>query len=109
MNKHNTNLIFNLHSLKKAGLSLPQKDIMGIYQLIGWVGAFLFIIAYFLLATGQLSSEKGTYHTMNALGGFCLVVNAVSLSDMPTIVVNTVWGGIALFALFRVSKKGKAT
>jgi hypothetical protein len=81
---------------------------MGIYELTGWVGAFLFIIAYFLLATGRLSSEKRGYHIMNALGGFCLVVNAMSLSDLPTIVVNAVWGLIALFALFRILKKEKA-
>jgi lipid-A-disaccharide synthase-like uncharacterized protein len=81
---------------------------MGIYELIGWVGAFLFIIAYLLLATGQLSSEKSTYHIMNALGGFCLVVNAMNLSDLPTIVVNAVWGLIALFALFRILKKERA-
>lgn len=78
---------------------------MGLYEMIGWLGALLFIFAYLFLALGWLSAEKGPYHAMNALGGVCLVINAVSLSDMPTIVVNAVWGGIALFALLKIVKQ----
>lgn len=75
---------------------------MGIPELIGWIGVLLFILAYLLLATDKLSAEKNTYHYMNALGGVCLVVNALSLSDGPTIVVNAVWSAIAVLALLRI-------
>ncbi len=78
---------------------------MGIYEMIGWLGALLFIFAYFFLVLGWLSSERGPYHLMNALGGICLVINAVNLSDMPTLVVNAVWGVIALYALVKILKR----
>ncbi|WP_435433330.1 CBU_0592 family membrane protein [Zunongwangia endophytica] len=75
---------------------------MTLISLIGWLGAILFIIAYFLLSTGKLSAKRPTYHLLNVIGGICLVVNASKLDDFPNIVVNIVWALIALFALYRI-------
>jgi len=78
---------------------------MELYQIIGWIGALSFIVAYFLLAIGYLSADKPTYHALNILGGLCLVINAVNLLDLPTIVVNAVWTAIAVFALIKVVRR----
>ena len=75
---------------------------MDFYAIIGWVGAVSYILAYFLLVIKVLSAEQATYHAMNAFGGICLVINALILSDMPNIVVNAVWGGLAFFALAKI-------
>ncbi|MGV8135124.1 MAG: hypothetical protein AB2L20_07915 [Mangrovibacterium sp.] len=74
------------------------------YELIGWIGAFSYTLAYVLLIIKRLSPEKQLYHTLNAVGGVCLVINAVALDDMPNLIVNFVWMGIALFAIYRVTK-----
>jgi len=77
---------------------------MYIYETIGWFGAFFYILAYGLLIMKRLSSERQLYHTLNAMGGVCLVVNAIALDDMPNLIVNFVWMGIALFAIYKVTK-----
>ena len=80
---------------------------MTIYEIIGWIGALSFIVAYFLLVAGFLSADKGLYHVLNAIGGICLVINAFNLMDLPTIVVNGVWSGIAFFALFQIYQRNR--
>lgn len=77
---------------------------MYICEIIGWFGAFFYILAYGLLIMKRLSSERRLYHTLNAVGGVCLVINAIALNDMPNLIVNFVWTGIALFAIYKVTK-----
>ncbi|MGS2763980.1 CBU_0592 family membrane protein [Sinomicrobium sp. M5D2P9] len=75
---------------------------MFIYPIIGWTGAIIFIIAYFLLSAKLISAEKPLYHYLNAAGGICLVINGLHLSDLPNVVVNAVWTTIALWAVYRI-------
>jgi len=80
---------------------------MTLIGLVGWCGALIFIIAYFLLSAGHLSAKKPTYHILNIIGGLCLVINAATLDDFPNILVNIVWALIAIFALYRIMKDRK--
>jgi hypothetical protein len=75
------------------------------YELIGWFGAFSYILAYVLLIMKRLSHEKEPYHLLNALGGICLVINATALDDLPNLIVNLVWMGMALFAIYRIKRQ----
>ena len=75
---------------------------MSVFSIVGWIGAITFIMAYFLLSTKRLSADKITYHALNALGGLCLVINSWSLNDTPTLFVNFVWMGIALYSVLRI-------
>lgn len=75
---------------------------MFLYTMIGWLGAIIFIAAYFLLSMKFISADKPLYHFLNAAGGICLVINALHLSDLPNVVVNTVWTTIAFFAVYRI-------
>jgi hypothetical protein len=77
---------------------------MRLWESIGWLGAFSYIVAYILLITKRLSPDKETYHTLNALGGICLVINAVALGDRPNFIVNLIWMIIAVFAIYKVSR-----
>ncbi|SFW72787.1 hypothetical protein SAMN02927921_03722 [Sinomicrobium oceani] len=77
---------------------------MSLYTITGWVGALLFIAAYFMLSIRVISAEKPFYHYLNAAGGVCLVVHALHLSDLPNVAVNMVWTGIAMLAVYRISR-----
>ncbi|REG92046.1 CBU_0592 family membrane protein [Algoriphagus antarcticus] len=72
-----------------------------IFQIIGWLGAFLFIFSYFLLARGIWKQEQPRYHVFNLLGAICLVINALHFSDPANVAVNGVWAGIAIMALYK--------
>lgn len=75
---------------------------MGIQEIIGWIGAVAYVVTYFLLSIRLLSSSGILYHALNALGGLCLVVNAIYLKDNPTFFVNAVWMAIALASVVRI-------
>lgn len=75
---------------------------MDLFDMIGWAGAILFISAYALLSLRVFSDRSVVYHTMNAMGGLCLVINALHIHDSPTFTVNLVWMLIALFTVVRI-------
>ncbi|WP_062060870.1 CBU_0592 family membrane protein [Aquimarina longa] len=75
---------------------------MTITQLIGWIGAIAYVVAYLLLSLGVLKSERKSFHVLNALGALCLIINAMPVNDYPTIAVNVVWGLIAILSIFKI-------
>lgn len=80
---------------------------MKLHELIGWLGAITFIAAYFLLSVRVLKASGVLYHLLNAVGGLCLVINAIYLHDNPTFVVNLVWMLIALVATGRNARSSE--
>lgn len=82
-----------------------QNRIKMFYLVIGWIGVFVFILAYLLLSLEIVSSDKITYHWLNVVGAICLVVNAIGIQDYPSLTVNAVWGIIALFTIVKLLLK----
>lgn len=75
-----------------------------IFELIGWIGAILFIISYFLLSKGKLKQSEVRYHLLNLVGAICLVINAIHFRDKANILVNVVWSSIAIMAIYNYRK-----
>ena len=75
---------------------------MAFYELCGWLGAVSYIGAYFLLSIEILNAGKPLFHLLNALGGLCLVINALGLDDNPNLIVNLLWMLIALYTTGRI-------
>lgn len=75
---------------------------MNVFEIIGWIGAIAFVVAYFLLSIKVLSADSIIYHSLNALGGAALVINSIYLNDSPNFFVNIIWMGIALYSVFRI-------
>jgi hypothetical protein len=73
---------------------------MGIQEIIGWTGALLFIVAYFLLSIRKLRADRLPYQLLNILGGICLVINSFHMHDYPSVFTNLVWAGIGVFAIY---------
>jgi lipid-A-disaccharide synthase-like uncharacterized protein len=71
-------------------------------QLIGYVGATLFVLSYFLLSYGKLHAGQPVYHLFNIFGALFLIINALNIKDMPTLFVNGVWLVIGVVTLMRI-------
>lgn len=71
-----------------------------IFELIGWIGAILFVLSYFLLSKGKLKQDEVKYHLLNLIGAICLVINAIHFHDNANILVNVVWSSIAIMAIY---------
>lgn len=80
-------------------------SINGVYAVLGWVGTFAYLLAYFLLSVNKINARQLIYHTLNAVGAVGLTANALHYADLPNVVVNLVWGLIAISAFIVIYRK----
>ncbi|MFV8347303.1 CBU_0592 family membrane protein [Flavobacterium sp. ZB4P13] len=80
---------------------------MSTSEIIGWIGAALFITSYFLLSIDKLDAKKIPYQLMNILGGLCLVIISYDTDDMPNLFTNLIWIFIGFYALVMIVRRQK--
>lgn len=73
---------------------------MSAVALLGWVGAFLLLLAYFLLIHKNLTSRSRMYQWMNIIGSLLLAVETFRVRAYPSFITNTVWFLVALYGIF---------
>lgn len=78
-----------------------------LYPILGWVGTLAYLLAYFLLSINKIKANQPVYHAMNIIGAVGLTINAIYYADLPNVVVNFVWGLIAVIALIVLLRKKK--
>jgi hypothetical protein len=67
----------------------------------GWAGALLILCAYSLLSIGKIQARSAIYQYMNVLGALGLIINSGWNNAWPSVALNVVWMGIAVYALRR--------
>jgi hypothetical protein len=73
-------------------------------DIVGWIGAACLVGAYALVSTKMLEGDSMAYQLLNLLGGVLVIVNSLHYGAYPSVGVNVVWIGIALFAIFRMQR-----
>ena len=71
-------------------------------HVIGFIGTFLVLGAYFLLSTGRIKAASVQYQGINLVGAGLLTLYGALLAAWASIALNAIWGLIALIALIRV-------
>lgn len=77
-------------------------------DLMGWAGVALLIIAYWLVSTKRCQGNSILYQMLNIFGALLLIINSFYFGAYPSVGVNIVWVGIALFTLIKAIKNTKA-
>lgn len=80
-----------------------------VIDIVGWLGAGLILGAYALLTAGKVEARSVTYQGMNVVGALGFIANGWWHGAMPSAVLNVVWAGIGLFALWRMRARAAAT
>ncbi|GBC68428.1 hypothetical protein HRbin01_00110 [archaeon HR01] len=75
-------------------------------EAVGWVGAILILVAYYLISSRKLHGRSKAYHVMNLAGGVSVALNAYVNAAYPSTGLNTVWSAIAVYGLIK-SLKGR--
>jgi hypothetical protein len=70
-------------------------------ETIGWIGALLILIAYGLLMLHRITVNSSSYQWMNLIGALTLIVNCAWNGALPSVFLNVIWLGIAIYALVR--------
>ena len=75
-----------------------EKTIMDI---LGWLGAVLYLVAYGLVSTKKVESDSWVYQGLNIIAGTMLIINTYYLRAYPSAGLNIAWVGIAFLTLGR--------
>ena len=75
-----------------------------IFDSLGWVGAFLLLLAYALVSFKKLAADSLAYQGMNVAASVLLAINTIYHQAFPSSFVNIVWTFIAIFAILTIRK-----
>lgn len=80
------------------------------FDLAGFAGVVLIVIAYLLLQLNKLPSSAPAYSLLNAIGAFLVMVSLVFDFNLSAFLMEAFWFLISLFGLFRsvISKSATA-
>lgn len=70
-------------------------------DIVGWIGAALVIIAYFLVSTKKLPPTSVTYQLMNLIGALGVGINVFTQKAYPSLAIQIMWAAIAIFGLYK--------
>jgi hypothetical protein len=69
----------------------------------------LILGAYALLTAGRVEARSIAYQGMNVVGALGFIVNGWWHGALPSAVLNIVWAGIGLAALWQIRKKASSS
>lgn len=91
-------------SIPPGRTNIKNKDMNLIYEIIGWSGSFLILLAYFLLSQDKLEETDLKYQSLNIVGALLLGVNAYQKQAWPILFLQLAWILIGIFTIKRLSR-----
>jgi hypothetical protein len=76
-------------------------------SIAGWMAALLILGAYSLLSFGKILPGSWVYQVMNIVGAAGFIINCAYNNAWPSVALNVVWMGIAVYALRRNARATK--
>ena len=70
---------------------------MNIFEVIGWIGSFIYILSYFLLAYKIIDAGK-FYYLLNKIAATLIVIISFIKNTFQPIVINSIWLYISYMA-----------
>jgi hypothetical protein len=75
-------------------------------DILGWSGVAAVLAAYVMVSSKRFEGDSVAYQMLNLVGAGLLIINSSFYGAFPSVGVNIVWVGIAIFTLLR--RKGPA-
>ena len=76
-----------------------------LFDTLGWIGAFLLLLAYAMVSFKKLAADSFVYQGLNVAASVLLAINTIYHGAFPSSFVNIVWTFIAIFAILTVVRK----
>ncbi|WP_248959523.1 CBU_0592 family membrane protein [Sphaerisporangium perillae] len=72
-------------------------------DILGMLGAGVLLYAYAMLSTRRMSGDSLAYQLLNLGGAIALMINSACHLAWPSAVLNLIWCGIGILALWRLA------
>ncbi len=82
-------------------------DISLLVDVVGWSGAFLLLAAYALVSARKLDGDSFRYQVLNVVGAIFVLTNSFFYEAYPSVTVNVVWIGIAVYTVAQKRARGR--
>ena len=79
---------------------------MDIFDIIGWVGMILVLLAYILLSTNKIKNGY-LYQILNFVAAALMAIGLYPKNAWFSFALQVVWGIVAIFALCKMKSKKK--
>ena len=79
---------------------------MDIFDIIGWVGMILVLLAYILLSTNKLKNGV-TYQMLNLVAAALMAIGLYPKNAWFSFTLQVVWGIVAIVAIAKIYAKPK--
>ena len=76
-------------------------------QILGWVGTFLIVLAYFLVSNNKVKPNSKGYQFMNLFGAIFIRVSVFYKTAWPAFTLQMIWALIAIYSLLKIKFKKK--
>tara|TARA_Y100000385_G_C12824435_1_gene521810 strand:+ start:389 stop:739 length:351 start_codon:yes stop_codon:yes gene_type:complete len=80
---------------------------MNEFELCGWIGAVLVLVAYIMVSTGKAKADSRPYQLTNIIGALFLVAYTYNCQAYASMVVNVIWAGIGFTSFIKFIKISK--
>ncbi len=71
---------------------------------MGWLGAALLLIPYYLVSAGKIGGKSKSFQLGNLSGSIFLMINSLYYGALPSVFVNIVWITIGITTLLNIYK-----
>lgn len=77
-----------------------------IFDVLGWIGMILVLLAYVLLSTNKI--ENGVlYQILNLVAAVCMAIGLFPTKAWFSFTLQVVWGVVAIVAIIKILKMKK--
>lgn len=80
---------------------------MIIFDIFGWIGMVLVLVAYLLLSLGKIKNGP-SYQLLNLLAATFMAIGVFTKNAWFSFVLQVVWGIIAIVAIAKIKTKKKS-
>ena len=77
-----------------------------IFDILGWVGMALVLIAYALLSTNKINNGK-LYQILNLIASLCMAIGVYPKNAWFSFALQIIWGLISIIALIKMRDNGE--
>jgi len=77
-----------------------------IYDIFGWIGMILVLIAYALLSTNKIKNGM-TYQILNLVASLFMAIGVFPKNAWFSFALQVIWGIIAIIAIIKILNKDK--
>lgn len=77
------------------------------FNVAGFIGIWLMIVAYFLMNTGKWRDDEPRFHACNLIGALLVMVSLMHAWNLAVFVMECAWGSVAAYGLWQSLRRPK--